>query len=716
MKKLTDTEEYLNSEISKSETARESNATALLSAIVESSDDIILSKDLNGIINSWNLAAEKILGYSKAEAVGKHISLIIPIDRIAEEHEIIRKIKLGQNVNHFETIRCRKDGSLIELSITVSPIKNKQGDVIGASKIGRDITARKRIEKALAEEQETLETLNLLAPILISNLNLKSLVQQVTDEATKVTRAAYGAFFYNVLQEDGQAYLLYTLSGASKEAFAHLGMPRATAIFGPTFKGGTIISDDITADPRYGQNKPYDGMPAGHLPVKSYLAVPVISRSGTVIGGLFFGHPEKAIFGDRVARLAEGIAALAAVGIDNARLYDEVKLGKKKAEEASRAKTDFLTTMSHEIRTPINAIVGLSSILSMSSPLTAKQTDFLKTLNSSADSLLALINDLLDISKIEARSLDIEDIPCSLYKLTEEVVSMHSVAAREKGVNFTVDVESVHKHIFCSDPTRLRQILNNLCSNAVKFTENGKVSLKILNEEGDNLGFAKISIIISDTGIGIPKENLDIIFEKFVQSDTSINRRYGGTGLGLSITKSLVTAMGGTISVTSQLNSGSVFTVYLPIRIASEDHTDQKATVTSTLHDTTPINKPCILIIEDHEPNIMVASAFLDTLGYDYDVAKSGTEALNKIKIRQYDVALMDVQMPGLNGYETTQLFRIEEKNKEKRRLPIIGVTAHAMTGEKERCLNSGMDDYMSKPFSFEDLRNKIETLIGHSS
>lgn len=714
IKELTHSEEHLKIALEESEAARESTAAALLAAIIESSDDIIISKNLNGIIKSWNLAAERIFGYSEVEAVGKHISLVIPPDRLAEEHEIMGKIKSGQRITHFETIRRRKDGSLVELSITVSPVKDIQGNIIGASKIARDITERKAVEKELAEERETLETLNRLAPVLASILDLKSLVQHATDEATKITGAAFGAFFYNVINDDGKVFLLYTLSGVPKEAFSRLGMPRATAVFGPTFQGkGVILSDDITDDPRYAQINSNAEMPAGHLPVKSFLAVPVISRSGEVIGSLSFGHPDRAAFADRDLRVVEGIAALVAVGIDNARLYDQVKLGKKKAEEANRAKTDFLTTMSHEIRTPMNAVIGLSSILSMSSPLTEKQTEFIKTLQSSSNALLTLINDLLDLSKIEARTVELEDVPFSLHKLVEEVVSMTSVQAKGKGLTFTADIENVSTLIFRGDPTRLRQILNNLCSNAVKFTEYGQVSLQILNEEGDDLGLAKISISVSDTGIGIAEEKLDLIFEKFVQADTSINRRYGGTGLGLSITRSLVTAMGGTVSVTSKVDGGSVFTVCLPLRIATEGLSGQNTTLMPTLYEPIPSKKPCILIIEDHEANIMVASAFLDSLGYDYDVARNGTEALKKIKTLQYDLALMDVQMPGLNGYETTQLFRNEEKNGGKRRLPIIGITAHAMAGEKERCLSARMDDYMSKPFNLIDLSNKIDAFIG---
>jgi PAS domain S-box-containing protein len=714
IKELTHSGQRLKIALEESEAARESTAVALLAAIVESSDDIIISKNLNGIIKSWNFSAERIFGYSEAEVIGKHISLLIPPDRLAEEHEIMGKIKSGQRITHFETIRRRKDGSLVELSITVSPIKDIRGNIIGASKIARDITQRKIIEKELSEERETLATLNRLAPVLASILDLKSLVQHATDEARKITGAAYGAFFYNVIKDDGKAFLVYTLSGVPKEAFNRIGMPRSTAGFGLAFPGeGIILANDITDDPRYAQLKSNAEIPAENIPVKSFLAVPVISRSGEVIGGLSFGHPDRAAFADRDLRVVEGIAALVAVGIDNARLYEQVKLGKKKAEEANRAKTDFLATMSHEIRTPMNAVIGLSSILSMSSPLTVKQAEFIKTLQSSANALLTLLNDLLDLSKIEARTVELEDVPFSLHKLVEEVISMTSVQAKEKGITLIADIESVNTLIFRGDPTRLRQILNNLCSNAVKFTEYGQISLQILNEEGDDLGLAKISIIVSDTGIGIAEEKLDLIFEKFVQADTSINRRYGGTGLGLSITKSLVTAMGGTVSVTSKVDGGSVFTACLQLRIATDDLSAKNTRLMPTLEDSFPNKKPCILIVEDHEANIMVASAFLESLGYDYDVARNGTDALKKIKSLQYDLALMDVQMPGLNGYETTQLFRNEEKNGEKRRLPIIGVTAHAMLGEKERCLSAGMDDYMSKPFNLLDLRHKIEALMG---
>ncbi len=696
----------------------ESETSGQLAAIVASSDDAIISKNLNGMITSWNASAEKIFGFSADEAIGKHISLIIPKDRLSEENEIISKIKSGQRVQHYETARRRKNGSSVNLSITVSPVKDKHGLIIGASKVARDISERKSTETQLLEERETLETLNRLAPALAATQDLETLVQLATDETTKLTGAAFGAFFYNVINEDGKAYLLYTLSGAPREAFQNFGMPRATEVFASTFKGeGTMLLDDVTKDPRYGKSGPYHGMPKGHLPVKSYLAVPVVSRTGEVIGGLFFGHPEAGVFQARDARVAEGIAALAAVGIDNARLYEQVKLGQKKAEDANRAKSDFLATMSHEIRTPMNAIVGLTSILGMSEPLTAKQKEYVRTLQTSGDSLLQLINDLLDISKIEARTVEFENVAFSLENLIEEVVAMMSARALEKNLKLSADTARIAGQTFMGDPTRLRQIMNNLCSNSIKFTEKGGVSIRMFSEKGVTDDIAKVSILVQDTGIGIPVEKLDTVFEIFVQADSSISRKYGGTGLGLSITKKLVDLMKGTISVASKVGEGTLFTVSLPLqRAAGYMLAESGPRAAPEWHAEHGAPAYTVLLVEDHEPNVMVAEVFLESLGYAYDVARNGAEAIEKATSRDFDAILMDVQMPGVNGFEATRAIRVHEQKTGGRRVPIIGVTAHALSGDRERCLAEGMDEYITKPFDMTELEKKLERLISVTS
>ncbi|HEX8162400.1 MAG TPA: PAS domain S-box protein [Pyrinomonadaceae bacterium] len=303
-------------------------------AIVENSDDAIISKDLEGTILSWNPGAERLYGYTAAETVGQPVTMLIPPDRPDEEPHILEQIRRGDPVDHYETVRRRKDGALIHVSLTVSPVRDASGRVVGASKIARDITARRRAEAELREQAEIIETVNRVGQTVAGELDLHKLVQTVTDAATELSDAHFGSFFYNVLDEHGASYTLYTLSGVPRSAFAHFPMPRATDLFGPTFRGeGTVCIDDVKRDPRYGKNSPYYGMPEGHLPVVSYLAVPVISRSGEVLGGLFFGHPEAGVFNDRKARIVEGLAAQAAVAMDNARLFEAV------SRERANAKT-----------------------------------------------------------------------------------------------------------------------------------------------------------------------------------------------------------------------------------------------------------------------------------------------------------------------------------------------------------------------------------------
>jgi CheY-like chemotaxis protein/nitrogen-specific signal transduction histidine kinase len=387
---------------------------------------------------------------------------------------------------------------------------------------------------------------------------------------------------------------------------------------------------------------------------------------------------------------------------------------KEKAEAANIAKSEFLANMSHEIRTPMNAVIGLSNILAMSSPLTPKQLEFIKTLQLSADSLLGSINDLLDIAKIEAQTVELEKIPFSIDTMMHEIVSMMSMRASEKKLDFSYEGEVIKNMVFIGDKTRIQQIVVNVCSNALKFTEQGGV--KIYATCTDNLEDSNVKdvcLIIEDTGIGIPQDKLDTIFQKFVQADSSINRKYGGTGLGLAITKTLAEIMGGTIMADSSVGQGSKFIVSLPLPLDNngELEADDQRTGPATLDKVRESKRPRVLLVEDYAPNVMVVTNYLEEFGYAYDIANNGSEGVDMAKKGQYFAVLMDVQMHLMNGFDATKLIRDFEKQEDKKPLHIIGMTAHALAGDRERCLTSGMNDYIAKPFNPKDLQEKLAAL-----
>lgn len=379
-----------------------------------------------------------------------------------------------------------------------------------------------------------------------------------------------------------------------------------------------------------------------------------------------------------------------------------------KAQAASVAKSEFLANMSHEIRTPMNVVVGLSNILARSGPLSAKQAEFIKTLQISAESLLSLINDLLDFSKIEAQSLELEKIPFNFVQLVEELTMVKSFKAKEKGLNFEASFSDLDGKEYMGDPTRIRQILQNLCGNAIKFTAKGTIKLDIKAFPSILNGYENIQITVNDTGIGIASEKLEAIFEKFTQADASITRKYGGTGLGLAITKSLIEIMGGEIGVKSELGQGTLFTATIPlarkIQTPSLISDEREEEIISHKQDNEKI-----LIVEDYHPNAVVAGSFLEEFGYKYDVVENGQQAIQKIMEGPYSIVLMDVQMPGMDGYEATRAIRKYEAERGNiKPVKIIGLTAHATLKDKEKCLSAGMNDYLSKPFDPKKLRQKL--------
>ena len=518
---------------------------AMLAAIIDSSEDAIISKNLNGIIISWNRSAERMFGYSEEEIKGKHISILIPDERKHEEEIIISQLREGKRVEHFETIRITKSGRKLNISLTISPIKNSQGKIIGASKIARDITKQKQTEAELLQYARRLELINSATKNISKRFDVSGILQKVTDITTQLANASFGAFFYNKTDSTGNTYMLYALSGAPKEAFEKFGMPRNTDIFNPTFKGeGIVRSDDITKDPRYGKNTPHHGMPKGHLPVVSYLAVPVISQSGTVIGGLFFGHPMSGIFKQEHADLVEAIAMQAAIVLDNAKLYEEV-------QALSVKKDQFIAFASHELKTPLTALKGYVQLAKLTSTFSE---DFLDRMSRQIERLAGIINDLLDISKIQAGKLDLNFIKTSLNTIVRE-----SVEATTSN-NHVIDIDIPSEDIIVNvDPQKIMQVIINLLTNAIKFSNpQTKIFLSVVR-----IG-EEIKISIKDHGMGIPQQELHNIFNQFYQIKKSQNRKED-MGLGLFICKVIIEGHMGKIWAESEEGKGTVFHVTLPI-------------------------------------------------------------------------------------------------------------------------------------------------------
>lgn len=538
-----------NTLIDITEHKNDENKQAMLAAIIDSSEDAIISKTLQGIITSWNHAAQKLFGYTEQEIIGKHITILIPPELQAEEQIIIDKIKKSDRVDHFETTRMTKDGTKIPISLTVSPIKNKMGEVIGASKIVRDISRQKMADDQLQRYAGSLEILHSIGKVISADLDVRGILQKVTDATTQLTRAAFGAFFHNLVNEQGESYTLFTLSGAPREAFEKFGMPRNTKVFDQTFSGkGIVRVDDITKDPRYGHNAPHHGMPKGHLPVVSYLAVPVISKSGSVIGGLFYGHPEPGKFTVDHEEIVAAVAAQAAIALDNAKLYQEIKVLNAKKDE-------FIGLASHELKTPITSISGYLQIIERDLPDDDRNKKFITKTRQQVGKLSSLISDLLDVSKIQTGKLPFS---YSSFNLVELLTEVTEVMQQNTSYRIELDYES-DNILINADQQRIEQVIINLISNAIKYSPGANRIIIQASVIGD-----KVRVSLQDFGIGIAKDQQERIFSRFYRVE-NLAAHMSGLGIGLHISKEIINRHSGKLWVESTPGKGSIFFFELPL-------------------------------------------------------------------------------------------------------------------------------------------------------
>ena len=557
------------------------------------------------------------------------------------------------------------------------------------------VTAERVVaENDLRESRDVLEAVNRMSQAISAELDVQKLLQRVIDAATDLTGARVGAFAYNVVDEHGESDTVYARSGAPRERFASFLPPRNTGLFEATFRGEAIVRlDDVRQDPRYAADHSDRGAPAGHLPVTSYLAVPVVLRTGEVFGGLFFAHPDVAVFTERDERIVAGLGGQLAVAIDNARLYEAERRARMTAEAANRAKDAFLATVSHELRTPLSPILTWTRMLKMGALDDEKVGRALDTIDRCARTQAQLIEDLLDISRIVAGKLRLDVRPVSLGPIIDAAVEVVKPAADAKGVRLEAVLDTDVGEV-SGDGERLQQVMWNLLSNAVKFTPRGgrvTVGLKRVDSH--------VEVAVADTGKGIGFDFLPHVFERFQQADTGPSRPHGGLGLGLAIVRHIVEAHGGTIHAASRGEEcGSIFTVTLPLlALRSAGEADRRSTAgRSNVQDYASLAGLQVVLVDDEPDSSEAVRELLSSCGADVRVAASAEEARDVLRRRRADLLVSDVGMPGEDGYAFIANLRAQDG--DVARMPAVALTAYASRDDKIRLLAAGFQAHVPKP------------------
>ncbi|RJF99269.1 ATP-binding protein [Noviherbaspirillum saxi] len=696
-------------------TSELAHSLAMVRATLEATTDGILVTDNAGTVIDFN---EKFVAFWRISPVILQQKLyrllqdsmaaqcLDPYSFLAKE-ESIHSHSPTESVD----ILPLSDGRICE---RYSRLQVVDGASVGRVWTFRDVTQQRRVEFALREEGRILELLNKTGTAIASHLKLESLLQEITDAATELSGAKFGAFFHNSKGDGGEVLMLYTLSGASREAFEQLGHPRVTALFGPTFRGEPPIrSDDIVHDPRYGKWPPHHGMPPGHLPVRSYLAVPVVSRSGEVIGGLFFGHPEPGIFTERTERILVGIAAQAAVAVDNARLYeasqaaaaersrllDSERSARQLAEEQNRSKDDFLAMLGHELRNPLSAISAGVKVVQLVGPTSEKATNAYDIISRQTVHLNRIVDDLLDAARMLAGKISLQKQQIDLADAVKTCLAALETAGRTADHFIAVSLEQV---LVDADPTRLEQIISNLLTNALRYTPSrGVISISVEVKAGEAV------LTVSDNGIGMSASLIDRVFEPFVQGERSLDRSQGGLGIGLTLVRKLVELHGGSISLTSLgMGHGSTATVHLPMCAILASHTE------STLSTLADKRRAKVLLIEDNPDAREMTSTMLQLSDYHVIQAENGMRGLELAAMYCPDVAVIDIGLPDLTGYEVAKRLRADIHSRDMR---LIALTGYSGQEDVQRALDAGFDKHMAKPVNFSRLVSALELLTASS-
>jgi PAS domain S-box-containing protein len=655
----------------------EVKAGALQSAIFNSANFSSIATDAKGVIQIFNVGAERMLGYAAADVMNK----ITPAD-ISDPQELIARakalsvelatpitpgfealvFKASRGIEDiYELTYIRKDGSRFPAVVSVTALRDAQGTIIGYLLIGTDNTARKLVEAEQKKLDQRLRDQQFYTRSLIES-NIDALM--TTDPSGIITDV-------NKQMEALTGCTRDELIGAPFKSY-FTDPERAEAAIKLVLSEKKVTDYELTARARDGKQT-----------VVSYNATTFYDRDRTL----------------------QGVFAAARDVTERKQVEAELQQAKAAAESASQTKSDFLASMSHEIRTPMNAIMGIADLLAKTA-LSPEQDKYVQIFRRAGDNLLNLINDILDLSKVEASQLELERTGFSLNDLLEKVTEMVAARAHEKGLALVCEIAPDVPTDLVGDPTRLRQVLLNLLGNAIKFTQSGEVSLRVTPEMNASVPTA-LRFTVSDTGIGIPGEKLGQVFERFTQADSSTTRRFGGSGLGLTISKRLVELMGGHIWAESTVAAGSVFSLVVPFEIWAG--ANLRAVMPVDMGSEPPLPALRILLAEDSPDNCIITVAYLEDTPYRVEIAETGAIACEMFAAGHYDLVLMDRQMPVMDGLTATRTIRAWERTNDRPPTPIIALTASALKGDREMCLAAGCTAFLTKPIKQEVLLQAIK-------
>jgi two-component system sensor histidine kinase/response regulator len=652
-------------------------------AIVESSDDAIIGKNLKGIVTSWNRGAERLFGYSASEAIGQPLLQIFPADLHHEERSVLERIEKGERIEHVDTVRRHKDGRLVMVSATISPIRDRDGRVVGASNIAREITRRKEVEaelnvrRAQLEEEVVKRTEQLRArEDFLQTLtdNLPGMVAYWRDSVCEFSNEANAAWFGLTREQIVGIHARDLLGDEAYESRQPL--VRQLMAGEPYHVERTLINARGEARHLWSHYMPY--------------------RHDGQIDGFFVMQSDVTPIKEAEVRLRESVSELEVTQRQMQVLNNSLAQARDAADAANRAKSEFLANMSHEIRTPMNTVLGLTRLLQREA-LNAEQSANVAKISEATKHLLTIINDILDLSKVEAGQLRLERVNFPLAAVLDQVRSLVADQVQAKGLMLALDTDATPPWLL-GDPTRLRQALLNYVANAVKFTEHGSIRIgaRLLQQHGDQV---LVRFEVKDTGRGIDPEQLPRLFSAFEQGDSSTTRRYGGTGLGLAVTRRLAAMMGGESGAESQVGVGSTFWFSAMLQVGREHAPMRETAPAGSGASESQLRREhagaLILLAEDHPVNCEIAKALLEAAGLRIHIAIDGRQAVQMAATTDYDAVLMDVQMPRLDGLDATRAIR---QLPGRANTPIVAMTANAYEDDRALCLDAGMNDFLPKP------------------